>query len=284
MKEKFKFKNLLNGILLGASNIIPGVSGGTTAVMLGIYEKLIASIEGLGKDFKKNILYLIQIGIGVLIGVVGFSGIISYLLGKYTIALNYLFIGLVLGSLKIITKSIENKKISIGKIFGFIIGICLVLSISIIGGGIDKANEVTVATGSNSSYLPLIFAGFVTAFTMILPGVSGSLTLVMLGLYDVFINAIATFNIPYLLAGALGGLIGLVTTVKLISYLLKNFNDIVYSAIIGLVFGSVVVIIMANPVSNNWFVALISIFIGTLITLIFLKNNIKNGAKYFSSI
>lgn len=220
----------------------------------------------------------------MLIGVVGFSGIISYLLGKYTIALNYLFIGLVLGSLKIITKSIENKKISIGKIFGFIIGICLVLSISIIGGGIDKANEVTVATGSNSSYLPLIFAGFVTAFTMILPGVSGSLTLVMLGLYDVFINAIATFNIPYLLAGALGGLIGLVTTVKLISYLLKNFNDIVYSAIIGLVFGSVVVIIMANPVSNNWFVALISIFIGTLITLIFLKNNIKNGAKYFSSI
>lgn len=143
---------------------------------------------------------------------------------------------------------------------------------------------MTVATGSNSSYLPLIFAGFVTAFTMILPGVSGSLTLVMLGLYDVFINAIATFNIPYLLAGALGGLIGLVTTVKLISYLLKNFNDIVYSAIIGLVFGSVVVIIMANPVSNNWFVALISIFIGTLITLIFLKNNIKNGAKYFSSI
>lgn len=57
MKEKFKFKNLLNGILLGASNIIPGVSGGTTAVMLGIYEKLIASIEGLGKDFKKKIFY-----------------------------------------------------------------------------------------------------------------------------------------------------------------------------------------------------------------------------------
>lgn len=271
MKEKFKFKNLLNGILLGASNIIPGVSGGTTAVMLGIYEKLIDSIEGLSKNFKENILYLFQIGIGMLIGIIGFSGVISYLLGKYTIALNYLFIGLVLGSLKIITKSIESKKISIGKILGFVLGVLLVLSISIIGGSIESAGSGAATVESNYSYFTLMFAGFVTAFTMILPGVSGSLTLVMLGLYDVFVNAIVTFNMPYLFAGAFGGLIGLVATVKLISYLLKKYNDIMYSAIIGLVFGSVAIIIMANPVNNQWFVALISIFIGTLITLFLSK-------------
>lgn len=271
MKEKFKFRNLLNGVLLGASNIIPGVSGGTTAVMLGIYEKLINSIEGLRKNFKDNILYLFQIGVGMLIGIIGFSGIISYLLGKYTIALNYLFIGLVLGSLKIITKSIENKKISIGKVLGFILGVLLVLSISVIGGSIESGSNAVATVESNYSYLSLIFAGFVTALTMILPGVSGSLTLVMLGLYDVFVNAIATFNIPYLLAGAFGGLIGLITTVKLISYLLKKYNDIMYSAIIGLVFGSVAIIVMANPVNNQWFIALIAIFIGALMTLILSK-------------
>lgn len=272
MKSKFSFRNLINGICIGISNIIPGVSGGTTAVVLGIYEKLIESISGLKSNFKENMMFLLQIGIGAGIGIVAFSGIISMLLEKYTVAVNYLFVGLVLGSVSMIVNKVENKKISPNKIIGFIIGLTLVMLISIIGGKLQETSSVTSSAAQNVSYLALGFAGFMTALTMILPGVSGSLTLVMLGLYDDFTKAIATFNISYLIAGAIGGIIGLIVTVKIVSYLLKHYSDTTYSAILGLVVGSVFVIIMANPMGQSWLIALITVFVGALFTTIVSKN------------
>lgn len=272
MKSKFSFRNLINGVCIGASNIIPGVSGGTTAVILGIYEKLIESISGLKSNFKENMMFLLQIGIGAGIGIVAFSGVISMLLEKYTVAVNYLFVGLVLGSVSMIVNKIENKKIAVNKIIGFIIGVALVMLISIIGGKLQATSSVTNSAAQNVSYLALGFAGFMTALTMILPGVSGSLTLVMLGLYDDFTKAISTFNIPYLMAGAIGGIIGLIVTVKIVSYLLKHYSDTTYSAILGLVVGSVFVIIMANPMGQSWLIALITVFVGALFTTIVSKN------------
>lgn len=266
MKSKISFRNLINGICIGISNIIPGVSGGTTAVVLGIYEKLIESISGLKSNFKENMMFLLQIGIGAGIGIVAFSGIISMLLEKYTIAVNYLFVGLVLGSVSMIVNKVENKKISPNKIIGFIIGLTLVMLISIVGGKLQETSSVTNSATQNLSYLALGFAGFMTALTMILPGVSGSLTLVMLGLYDDFTKAIATFNIPYLIAGAIGGIVGLIVTVKIVSYLLKHYSDTTYSAILGLVVGSIFVIIMANPMGQSWLIALITVFVGALFT------------------
>lgn len=267
MNNKFSFKNLINGLCLGASNIIPGVSGGTVAVILGIYEKLLESIGGLRKDFKSNFGFLAQIGIGAIVGIVAFSGVISFLLEKYTLGINYLFIGFVLGGVGMIIDKIEKKKMSLSKVIGFIIGVFMVLGISLIGSSIQEKTVVIDAANQGVSYLSLMFAGFMTAFTMILPGISGSLTLVMLGLYDDFVTAIATFNIPYLMAGAIGGIIGLFVTVKLISYLLKHYNDITYSAILGLVIGSSGVIAITNPIGSSWLVALAGVFTGALLTI-----------------
>lgn len=268
MKKKFNFKNILNGVCIGASNIIPGVSGGTTAVILGIYEDLISSINNLRKDFKGSMKFLLQIGLGAMIGILGFSGIISFLLENYTLAVNYLFIGLVLGSISVVTTKIDNKKVNLTKIIGFMIGIGMVALISFVGGNMAQGNA---GDTTNISYLTLAFAGFVAAFTMILPGVSGSLSLVMLGLYDDFVLALSTFNVPYLLAGAIGGIIGLLLTVKLISYLIENYKDVTYSAILGLIIGSVMVITASNPIGSSWLVALLATFIGATITSILSK-------------
>ena len=271
MKSKFSFKNIIKGVCLGASNIIPGVSGGTTAVILGIYERLIGAISGLKSNFKENMLYLTQIGVGAGIGIVAFSGIISMLLEKYTVGVNYLFIGLVLGSIEIMYNKLENKKVTTGKIAGVVLGVLIVVLISIIGGKLEGAAETAETVTNNMSYISLAFAGFMTALTMILPGVSGSLTLVMLGLYDDFTRAISTFNIPYLLAGAIGGIVGLIVTVKIVSYLLNHYSDITYSAILGLVMGSVAVIVIANPVGNSGLIATIMVFIGALATALMSK-------------
>lgn len=263
MKKKISLKNLFSGVCIGVSNIIPGVSGGTTAVILGIYEELINSIGNLKKDSKGSMKFLIQIAIGAIIGILGFSGIISFLLEKYTLGVNYLFVGLVIGSIGMITSKIDNKKINLKKVLGFVLGVVIVALISFVGGTMSQGS---VTESSNMSYLTLGFAGFVTALTMILPGVSGSLSLVMLGLYDDFVLALSTFNIPYLIAGAVGGLIGLVLTVKLISYLLKNYKDTTYAAILGLVIGSIIVIISSNPVGSSVIVPLFATFAGVLIT------------------
>lgn len=263
MKKKLSLKNLFSGICIGASNIIPGVSGGTTAVILGIYEDLINSIGNLKKDFKGSMKFLLQIGIGALIGILGFSGIISFLLEEYTLGVNYLFIGFVIGSIGMITSKLDDKKIDLKKLLGFIIGVVMVALIYFMGSVMSQG---VVSESTDVSYMALVFAGFVTAFTMILPGVSGSLSLVMLGLYDDFVLALSTFNIPYLVAGAIGGIIGLIVTVKLISYLIEHYKDITYAAILGLVVGSIIVIMVSNPVGGNIIVPLLATFSGVLIT------------------
>ena len=263
--KNFNLKNIINGIFIGVSNVIPGVSGGTVAVILGIYEALIDSVKNIRHDFKKNIMYLIQIGIGAVIGILLFSSMISTLLDKYTIAVNYLFVGLVIGSISLLFSKFEDKKMTLSKISGFILGVGFVFMISTIGAMMSVDGTESIKTGL-SSYITLGFAGFIAAFTMLLPGVSGSLTLVMLGMYDDFVNAISTFNIPILFVCGIGVLIGLLVTVKLISFLLKKYNDITYAAILGLVMGSILIIVFNNPVGSSFVVALVSIITGALIT------------------
>lgn len=268
--KNFNLKNIINGIFIGASNVIPGVSGGTVAVILGIYEALIDSVKNIRHDFKKNIMYLIQIGVGAVIGILLFSSMISTLLDKYTIAVNYLFVGLVIGSISLLFSKFEDKKMTLSKISGFILGVGFVFMISTIGAMMSVDGTESIKTGL-SSYITLGFAGFIAAFTMVLPGVSGSLTLVMLGMYDDFVNAISTFNIPVLFVCGIGVLIGLLVTVKLISFLLKKYNDITYAAILGLVMGSILIIVFNNPVASSFVVALVSIITGALITAMLSK-------------
>ena len=268
--KNFNLKNIINGIFIGVSNVIPGVSGGTVAVILGIYEALIDSVKNIRHDFKKNIMYLIQIGVGAVIGILLFSSMISTLLDKYTIAVNYLFVGLVIGSISLLFSKFEDKKMTLSKISGFILGVGFVFMISTIGAMMSVDGTESIKTGL-SSYITLGFAGFIAAFTMVLPGVSGSLTLVMLGMYDDFVNAISTFNIPVLFVCGIGVLIGLLVTVKLISFLLKKYNDITYAAILGLVMGSILIIVFNNPVGSSFVVALVSIITGALITAMLSK-------------
>lgn len=268
--KNFNLKNIINGIFIGASNVIPGVSGGTVAVILGIYEALIDSVKNIRHDFKKNIMYLIQIGVGAVIGILLFSSMISTLLDKYTIAVNYLFVGLVIGSISLLFSKFEDKKMTLSKISGFILGVGFVFMISTIGAMMSVDGTESIKTGL-SSYITLGFAGFIAAFTMVLPGVSGSLTLVMLGMYDDFVNAISTFNIPVLFVCGIGVIIGLLVTVKLISFLLKKYNDITYAAILGLVMGSILIIVFNNPVGSSFVVALVSIITGALITAMLSK-------------
>ena len=188
------FGNIIKGIMIGIANIIPGVSGGTMAVSLGIYDRLIGSISGLFREFKKSILFLIPIIIGAGIGIVGFTYAIEYLLDKHTFVTCMAFVGLILGGLPAIFSSMRAKVSSGGVgVFGIL---AFVIAFAISGGMPllkESKDALTVIAVTPGNMGILFILGIVASATMVIPGVSGSMMLMIFGYYYAIINTIKTF-------------------------------------------------------------------------------------------
>lgn len=230
-------KNIFKGVILGISNIIPGVSAGTMAIILGIYDRLLSSISGIFKNFKSNFRFLFFIGIGVLGGILFFSGVLEKLLEKFPWQMNYLFIGLIAGGIKFLFKMAVSYR---PKNFHYIY-LILTFGILIAMRFMTPATDVKIIVSLNfQNIIFLILSGFVAAGAMILPGVSGSFILILFGMYNSIISAVSNFNILVLFPFGIGVLLGLVIMVKVIEFLLKKFPAQSYMAIIGLIFGSIV--------------------------------------------
>lgn len=229
--------NILKGMVIGISNVIPGVSGGTMAVILGIYDKLIGTINSFFKDWKKSIFFLGEIGIGAALGIILFSKIISTLLNNYAEPTKFFFIGLILGSFPLLYKRATKDKVKKVNYIWFIVILAIMIGLSIFGN--KETSSVILTTLSLKTFISLFAAGFIAAATMILPGVSGSLVLLILGLYTTFTTAISDFNIPLLIPIGLGVLIGIATMTKVIEALLTKYPQPTYFAICGLILGSI---------------------------------------------
>lgn len=234
-------KNLFYGLIIGIGFIIPGVSGGVLATILGIYETVLDKINNLFKDFKKNILYLLPLIIGIILSVLLFSKIILFLLNNEINFISYVFIGLILGCVPYLFKEIKNKttnNISILYfLISFIFGIILFL---IEKNNVSNINEPTIFT--------MFIAGILYSMGKLIPGISGAALLMLLGIYEYLLNIIANpFNIntntiilfiPFILSF----IISSIFIIKVINYLLKNHFRNTYSAIIGFVISSILFI------------------------------------------
>lgn len=266
-------KNLFYGILLGVSNIIPGVSAGTVAVILGIYNTLINSISGILKNFKVNFRFLFFIGIGVLIGIIGLSNIMDNLLEKYPWQMSYLFMGLIAGSIGILFKeamSFKPKKIHF---VYFLITFLILVGMKFI----NPSTDVVIISELNlKTILILVLSGFLASSSMILPGISGSFVLVLLGIYNSIISAVSHFQIKILIPFGVGVVLGFVVMVKLIEYMLKKFKVQSYMAILGLVVGSIVSIFPGFEFSSIGIYCIITFIFGFLISLFLCRFNSKN--------
>lgn len=266
-------KNLFYGILLGVSNIIPGVSAGTVAVILGIYNTLINSISGILKNFKVNFRFLFFIGIGVLIGIIGLSNIMDNLLEKYPWQMSYLFMGLIAGSIVILFKeamSFKPKKIHF---VYFLITFLILVGMKFI----NPSTDVVIISELNlKTILILVLSGFLASSSMILPGISGSFVLVLLGIYNSIISAVSHFQIKILIPFGVGVVLGFVVMVKLIEYMLKKFKVQSYMAILGLVVGSIVSIFPGFEFSSIGISCIITFIFGFLISLFLCRFNSKN--------
>lgn len=261
--------NIIKGMILGIANVIPGVSGGTMAVVLGIYNKLIHSVNNFFKDIKNNFKFLLEIAIGLGIGVVLFSNIITILLQKYPQQTNFLFIGLILGTCPLLYKEASKTKIKPINYMWFIVALSLLIAMSVFKHVDSTATIIRTVTLANS--FKLILAGFIAAIAMVLPGISGSFVLLLLGLYTTLTTAVKEFNIALLLVVILGVVIGFLTMTKLVESLFNKFPQSAYCIILGLVLGSIFSIFPGFSFNISGFVSIITLIIGFLIAFLISK-------------
>ena len=267
---------VIKGFIMGIANIIPGVSGGTLSLILGIYEDFIGAISHFFTNFKKNIKFLLPIVIGMVLAIVSLSRVIDYSYKHFPIPTCLFFVGLVLGGIPMLLSKVkgtkEVKKVSSYIIFAITFLIVMVMACSdlIFGEGM----KISLSNMGLIQYILLFIVGVVAAATMVIPGVSGSLVLMLLGYYYPIIDKIKEFtsfkNIGenFLVLGVFGVgiLIGIVLISKLIEFLFQKYEVKTYFGVLGFIFASV----LAIPISTMLGVPITFTVPQVIIGLIFL--------------
>lgn len=233
-------------ILIGASALIPGVSGGTMAIALGLYARLLRSVSRFFENAKNNALFLTVFIAGSLVGIFSLSGAVLWLFENYRLPVIYFFIGCVLGSIPMLFRQGGTKTIKSADVLWVLAGYLAVMSVS----GMSGASCV-IDSGYFAQFLILAGAGAVIAIAFILPGISTSYMLLLLGIYDSTLNALQSGNISFLTPIALGALIGTLITARILENALKRYTKATYMLIIGFVLGSVFEIIPSFPSGIN---------------------------------
>ena len=236
------FINMFKGVAIGASMLVPGVSGGTMAIILGIYDRLIDAISNIFKDFKNNVIFLISVALGGVIGLLAFAKALEALLNAFHIPMVYFFIGAVLSSIPLLLKKSGKHKFDYKTILYPLIGIAIIVGITFL-----PSNNEFNFNADFVSYLIMFVTGIIIAIALVLPGLSTSFMLLVLGIYDDFLNAINTLDFGFLIPICLFTLIGIFLVTKILDLLMKKYPRMIYLVIIGFVLGSIYTIFPGLP-------------------------------------
>lgn len=261
--------DLLCGAVVGVANIIPGVSGGTMAVVLGVYQQML-EVMGL-KNIRKNIPFLIPFGLGAVLAILAFSRAIEFLLGNYPVATNFTFLGLILGSVPMIWGKV--KEMGQGKGIGALgmVAFAVMLAFMLWLGSATGGNPDVITDMNPGIALYLAAAGAISSFAMILPGVSGSFVMLLLGAYPTVLAAISRFDFFIIIPTGCGILMGLLLGSRLVSWLLERFPQPTYCGIMGLIVGSLPGIFPGFVLNSEGIAALLLMAAAAGFTLWFAK-------------
>lgn len=229
------------GVFMGIADAMPGISGGTIALLVGIYEELVNTISRLNlhiisefkiRDFnsfwkKINGNFLITLILGISISLISFVKVSASLLENYPLFVWSFFLGLIFATIYVIFKLINKWYLTNFIILFF----CIFFSVYISSFTVDVTNEI--------SLLYIFMSGIIASSAMILPGISGSLVLVILGVYTFMIKSLDNLELVVIFTFIFGSLIGLLSFSKILKYLFKNYRDLTYTIMLGLVIGSI---------------------------------------------
>lgn len=255
----------LKGIAIGVGNIAPGVSGGALAMIFGIYEKLVDSVGNFFRDMKKNTLFLIPVGLGAAIGIIGFSKILTILLDTVPMQTTYTFAGLIVGTLPLLFKRANKKGFKKSYIIPFLITLLIALSFVFMEAGFFS----NIQSGGKDSVglFTLIIGGFVLAGSLVIPGVSGSVLLMLIGFYADFLEAVSTLDLAILFPMGIGLGAGVLFFSKLMDYLLKEHYGVTYYAVLGFVIGAIPEVITGYSLDLVGLISVLFFFAGLAVSL-----------------
>lgn len=237
----------LAGVFIGIANVIPGVSGGTIAVILNVYEELLTLTSLDIKKIRERFKVLAFLCCGIVLGILIFAKIATFAYERFPVYTNFFFVGIIAGSIPFLfglAKGYAGQtfQVKLGKWFAFFLAFAVMLALFFaklkFGNTENSILDLNFTQG-----IILFFVGIVAAIAMLLPGISGSFLLLLFGYYKTVMHAISNFQIPILVVFGFGVLAGLVIGSRMIMRVLKTHSDIIYSAIFGLVLGSIIQII-----------------------------------------
>lgn len=234
----------LKGFCMGMADIVPGVSGGTVALVTGVYDRLLESISNVNKTFVTHLLkgqikaalehinfaFLLPLGIGIFTAIISMAKVMHYLMANYSVYTWSLFFGLILASILFVAKQVEDlkKPLHIGLI--------------VIGTGVGYGVVSLIPVQTPDTLLAVFLSATVAICAMILPGISGSFILLILGKYMFITSAIkapfASGSLPIIMTFGVGALVGLLSFSKLLNYLLKHWHNPVMCMLVGFMIGS----------------------------------------------
>ena len=266
--------NFLKGLTIGASMTVPGVSGGAMAIILNLYDKLVDAMSNIFKDFKKNFLYILSVALGGVVGLFLFAHVIKLLLDVFQLPIIYFFMGCILGSIPLVLYKAKQGK---GGKFKFnwqtfvfpLIGCAIVVGLSFL-----PTNGNFVFNQDLKSYSYVLLTGITISISLVLPGLSTTFMLYVLGVYDYFINALTNFDILFLAVLAVATIIGFIVTIKVVDYLIKKFPKYVFLTILGFIIGSIYTIFPGWPTGLNILYCIL-MFIAGFVPLMFIS--LKTG-------
>ena len=230
---------LIKGIIIGIAKIIPGLSGAVLMISFNLYDRAIDAITNFFNSPKKNFVFLFNLGLGIILGIVLFSKIIYYFINRYYLYTMFLFIGLILGGVVFLYKNVyKSSKYYLISLISFLI----IFSISSLGGGSDYVLKNTYI-----DYIVFFIAGFLEAVGTVMPGVSSTALLMIIGVYNYYLVILSgALNIFYLketlcfiIPFSLGMIIGVIFLTIIINYLFKYHKASTYSIVLGISFSSI---------------------------------------------
>jgi len=242
MKFNSTFKTMLYGVCLGISLLPPGFSVATMALILGIYEELIGLLNNLfSKSMKDTVKPLASLGVGAIAAIAVFSRLIRISIENFPYQTRFFFLGMIVATVPLIYKQADVKMNFTSKHYILLI-VALAITVSFAFGGetaiVDLDGDINIVI-----ILFLMFAGALVSISMILPGLSGALMLLLIGAYSFLLESISTFNLVVLGSAAIGGVLGLVICGRLIKHLLETNETALYAVSMGLVIGSIPVML-----------------------------------------
>jgi putative membrane protein len=227
----------IKGLLIGIGAVAPGVSGGTIAVIFGLYERITDAIANVFKNFRENFIFFLPIALGGGVGVLAFSNVMKYLFLHYDVQVKYLFIGLMVGTLPTVLKQANRKGFRRIYILPCIIALVVTLfSIYLDNKGINVIPE------ANPGVLQFAGYGAVIGIGTIVPGISASFVLMYLGAYQLLLEGLSSIDLSVLIPVGAGFGLSIIAFAKIVSYMFRRFYGYTYYTVLGFVIGSIVAI------------------------------------------